>query len=101
MTRLEIARDSLPHLQAQRSRRIHRIDTEQTHAAQDEWHYGCFQLGTAGQSDAGDVAPEAHGAREPGEQLAADVVDGAGELRFFHRPRTEIDPISRQHASGT
>ena len=51
--------------------------------------------------DARDVAPEVHGAREPGEHVAAEVVDGAGPKRFFQRALAEVELLPEQHAART
>src|ERR1044072_493909 len=98
VTRLEVACEALPYREAHRARRKHRVDAEQVHAAQDERHDGTFQLRARGETDAGDVAPEVRGARQPREHVAAEVVDCAAPLRFFERTRAEIEPCAQQHA---
>ena len=59
-----------------------------------------FSFDRRGQADAGDVAPEDHGARQPRKHVAADIVDGAGPLRCFERPRAEVDRFAQQDARG-
>ena len=50
-----------------------------------------LQVGAAREPDARDVAPEVHGAREPGEELAPDVVDRAGPERLLERAGAQVD----------
>src|SRR5262245_12112787 len=87
MTRLEIARETLPDRETQRPGRVDRVDTEQIHAAQDERHDGALQLRTRCETDTGDVAPEVGSARQPREHIAAEIVDRAAPLCFFERSR--------------
>src|SRR5579863_3551209 len=67
---LQVRRDALPHGEAPFAAGGRGVDAEQRHAAQDEGHHRGLELGARGEPDAGDVAPEIHGAREPGEDLA-------------------------------
>src|SRR5262245_42756561 len=56
VTRLQVARETLPDRETQRPRRINGVDAEQIHTAQDERHHRALQLRTRGETDAGDVA---------------------------------------------
>src|SRR6185369_16503813 len=100
VTRLQVARDTLPDRETQRSGRVDRVDAEQIHATQDERHDRAFQLRARCEADAGDVAPEVGGSRQPGEHVAAEIVDRAAPLCFFERPRAEIEPFAQQNAAG-
>src|SRR5262245_7040613 len=80
--RLEVARHPLPHHLADIVRAVAGIDAEQAGAAQDERHYPGVQLGALRQADGADHAVFLHGARHPGERLAAEVVDCARPHRL-------------------
>src|SRR5690606_3446391 len=97
LLREKIGGDALPDLQPQLARRGHGVDAEQVHAAQDERHDGGVEFMAAGQADAGDRAPPAGGARQPGEHLAADVIDRTLPERLFQRPPAVVDVLAQQH----
>src|SRR5690606_9520048 len=99
VTRLEIPRQPPPDFQAQLSGYIHGVDAEQAHAAQDERQHRRLHVNAGGHAHTGDIPPELGRARQPGEQLAADVVDGARPLRLFERARPKGDLIAHEHAS--
>ena len=98
LRRSEIRADALPDLEPRGAWCRDRVDPEQRNPAQDEWHDRGLELGAAGEPDARDVPPEVDGAREPGEELAADVVDRAGPLCLFERARPGIDLRAIEHA---
>ena len=56
-----------------------------------------MQLSTAGQTDAGDVAPGIDAASKPSECLATDIVDRTGEPCGLERPLAVIDLAAQQH----
>src|SRR5690606_27376622 len=41
-----------------------------------------------------------HGAREPGERVAAEVVHGAAPLGLFHGPRAHLQVLAQEDARG-
>src|SRR5690349_19195460 len=78
MARRAVARDAAPHREPFFAPGRGRIDAEQVHAAQDERQYRRRKRRAAREPDARDVAPEIHLPDEPGEHVAADIVDDAG-----------------------
>src|SRR5687767_5505901 len=80
MPRFQITRDAPPDLQPDVAWSGGGVDAQQTHASQDERHYGCLELRAARQTHARDVSPEIYRARQPCERFTADVVDGTREL---------------------
>ena len=83
------------------ARRGHGVDAEQVHAAQDERHHRRVQLVAGRKSDAGDVAPEVHGARQPGEVLATEIVDRTSPLHGFQRLVAEVHVLPAKDLRGT
>src|SRR6185437_9684165 len=77
------------------------VNAQKTDGPKDEGHHCRLELGATRQSDARDVAPEIHGAREPRQHLATHIVDGPGELHTLERPRPEIDLLAPQNACRT
>src|SRR5262249_3503379 len=99
VTRLQVGGNALPHRQAPLAPRRRRVDAEQGHPAQDERHHRGLELRARGQPDAGNVAPEVHGAREPGERLAPEVVDRAAEAGGLERAGAPVDGLPVEHFS--
>ena len=87
-----------PDREAQVVRGRRGIDAEEIHAAQDERHDRGLKLRAAGEPNARNIAAKAHRACQPRESPAADVVDGAGELRRLERLRAVVDLLAQQHA---
>src|SRR5215472_13254826 len=87
----QVGGDALPDRQAPLAPRGRGVDAEQRHTAQDEGHHGGRERGARGEADAGNVAPEIHRTRQPGEGIAPEVVDGAAEARVLERPRAKIE----------
>src|SRR5438105_10610693 len=84
--RAHVARKALPYLVADFGRHaLAGVDAKQAHAAEDEGHHPCVQLGTRGEADRGDDAIVLHRARHPREHAAAQVVHCAGPGRFVQR----------------
>src|ERR1700683_4495822 len=100
MAGLEVGRDALPHRKAPLTPRGRGVDPDERNAAQDEGHHRGLQLRTCSQTDAGDASPEIHRACEPGERLAAEIVDGAAETHGLQRPRAELDVLAGEHLAG-
>src|SRR5262245_54951102 len=98
MLRLQVRREPLPDMQADVAWHRRRVDAEQAHAAQDERHHRRLELVARSEADAHDVAPVVDRAREPGEDLAADVVDRAAPERGFERALAEVDLLAAQEA---
>src|SRR5258706_526752 len=70
-------------------------------APAEKRHEVGLELGPARNPPAGVVPAVARAAREPAQHLAADVVDGAGELRGFEHLRAVLDFLPCQHARRT
>src|SRR5687767_11662639 len=78
MPRLEIRGEALPDLAPQWHRRRPRVDSDQTHAAQDERQHGRVELDPSRVAEARNEAFGLHRAREPGELLASDRIERGG-----------------------
>src|ERR1700686_630462 len=92
----QVRGDALPDRQPRLALRRGGVDAKEGYAAQDERHHGRLELRAARHADAGDVAPEVHGAREPGEHLPAHTVDGAGEADILQGPGAEVEVLARE-----
>src|SRR4029077_12466585 len=90
----QVGGDALPDRQPHLAPRRGGVDAEEGYAAQDERHHGRLELRAARHADAGDVAPEVHGAREPGEYLAAHIVDRAGEAGILQGTGAEVEILA-------
>jgi hypothetical protein len=86
MSRSQVACQALPDTAAVRFADVTRINPEQAGAAQDEGHDRGVECRAGGQADAGDRSALFHGADDPGQDLAAEVVDGARPERLVERP---------------
>src|SRR5262245_27587671 len=98
--RPQVRREALPDVESHVARHRGGVHSEQAHAAQDERHDRRLELVARSEADAHDIAPVVHGAREPGEDLAADVVDRPAPERGLERALAEVDLLAAQDARG-
>ena len=81
--------------------RLHfHVDSDQADAAQDEGHDRCGQSGARRKANAGDIAPGADRAGQPGEYVAAQVVYGSAPEAASEGPGHEfqipaVDDLAR------
>src|SRR5690349_17053374 len=101
MTGREVGADALPDFEARGPWRRNAVDAQEADGTQNKGHYRGFQLRSACQPHACDVAAVAGRACQPGQRFATHVVDGASELRTLERTRAVIDALTQQHLRST
>src|SRR6478735_6730076 len=90
-----VGRQVLPDGVANRARGAGRGDAEQADAADDEGHHGRLQVDAGSIAAACDVSVRMDDARQPGEHVAADVVDRSGPTARFERALAPVQILAR------
>src|SRR5688572_21263112 len=75
VSRLQVRGEPAPHLPPQRHGRVARVDADETHPAQNERQHRGLELDAARVAVSGNEPVRLHGARQPGELLAAHGVE--------------------------